>query len=225
MRSWDPTWEQVFCSQAWGRYPGEHLIRFVAKNLYRRDRSKTRVLEVGCGPGANLWYLAREGFSAHGIDGSKTAVRQAQERLLLEGLKADVSVGDILKLPWPDGSFDAVIDVECLYVNDAEAMRSILAEIRRVLVPGGLLYSQTLTEDMAPAFAKPGPGRLEYLETGEGVQSGKGFMRLSDRRSISELYGAAFEVLSVDHATHTIDNGTVKTSEWIIVCRKADKGG
>jgi len=32
--AWDPIWERVFSSQAWGKYPGEDLIRFVARNFY-----------------------------------------------------------------------------------------------------------------------------------------------------------------------------------------------
>lgn len=32
--AWDPVWESIFTNQAWGRYPGEDLIRFVAKNFY-----------------------------------------------------------------------------------------------------------------------------------------------------------------------------------------------
>ena len=214
MKSWDPVWEKVFQTQVWGRYPGEHLVRFVARNLYPRDRARTRVLEVGCGPGANLWYLAREGFSTYGIDASPTAVRQATERLTAEGLKADIREGDILRLPWPDRSFEAVIDMECLYANDAEAAKSMLAEIRRVRVPGGLLYSQTLAGEMAPPSAP---------DAVAGPQSDKGFMRLSDRRSIGELYGAAFEILSVDRSDRTAENGAVKTSEWLIVCRKPER--
>ena len=63
---WYPVWK-VFVGQTWGKYPGEDLIRFIARNFYSRQiRRDTRILEVGCGPGANLWFLAREGFSFAG---------------------------------------------------------------------------------------------------------------------------------------------------------------
>ena len=59
--SWDATWEEVFRQQEWGKYPGEDLIRFVARNFYNVEkRSDIKILEVGCGPGANLWFIARE---------------------------------------------------------------------------------------------------------------------------------------------------------------------
>jgi len=108
--AWDPVWEQVFTSQAWGRYPGEDLIRFVARNFYAApDRAAVRFLEVGCGTGTNLWFLAREGFAAHGIEGSATAAGIARTRLDAEcpgwdgpQRRGGIEVGDMLALPWPD---------------------------------------------------------------------------------------------------------------------------
>jgi 2-polyprenyl-3-methyl-5-hydroxy-6-metoxy-1,4-benzoquinol methylase len=97
---WHQVWEQVFLSQAWGKYPSEDLIRFVARNFYKsEDRSRVKILEVGCGPGANLWFFAREGFSFSGVDGSAAAIEQATARLDAEVLgwreRGSLHVGDI----------------------------------------------------------------------------------------------------------------------------------
>jgi hypothetical protein len=44
--TWDPVWERIFQSKEWGKYPPEHVIRFVARNFYlARDRNKIRLLE------------------------------------------------------------------------------------------------------------------------------------------------------------------------------------
>src|ERR1700722_13214770 len=76
-QSWDPVWEQIFANQSWGKYPPEELIRFVARNYYRAaNRGDIKILEVGCGAGACIWYMAREGFCATGIDGSPSAIKQ-----------------------------------------------------------------------------------------------------------------------------------------------------
>jgi hypothetical protein len=62
--SWDPTWEQVFRVRDWARYPQEELIRFVAVNFYSAaERKKIKILDAGCGTGAGVWFIAREGFS------------------------------------------------------------------------------------------------------------------------------------------------------------------
>src|ERR1700730_11711421 len=92
--SWDPAWEKLFRAREWGRYPNEHLVRFVARNFYSApDRTKVCILDLGCGQGPNTWYMAREGFSVSGIDGSQSALTQARDRLESENLKADLRVG------------------------------------------------------------------------------------------------------------------------------------
>jgi SAM-dependent methyltransferase len=100
-----------------------------------------KALEVGCGPGTNLWFLAREGFRIAGIDGSAVAIASARERLRVEGmneqlLQADFEVGNFALLPWNDSSFDAVIDIQAISHNTAPAIQSVIAEIRRVLKRG-----------------------------------------------------------------------------------------
>src|SRR5271169_5666380 len=119
--SWDPVWEKVFQEREWGKYPAESLIRFIARNYYRKDRKNIRLLELGCGPGANIWYMAREGFDVYGIDGSETAIDKVKKRLESEGLKASLITGDITSLPFDDNFFDGIIDVECLYCNNRES--------------------------------------------------------------------------------------------------------
>lgn len=37
IKSWDPIWEKVFKDNEWGKYPGENLIQFVARNFYKRE--------------------------------------------------------------------------------------------------------------------------------------------------------------------------------------------
>src|SRR5258706_7684234 len=100
---WNKGWDNVFTVNRWGRYPPEELVRFVARNFYQAsDRSAVRLLEVGCGPAANLWYIAREGFSAYGLDGSAVALEKAKLRLNEEGMQVDLQQGDAMNLPYED---------------------------------------------------------------------------------------------------------------------------
>ena len=60
----DLRWEEIFRTRAWGKYPPEEFIRFMAANFYRHPaRQEVKVFEAGFGTGANLWYAAREGFT------------------------------------------------------------------------------------------------------------------------------------------------------------------
>jgi SAM-dependent methyltransferase len=195
-------------------------VRFIARNFYGKKRGTVRMLEVGCGPGANTWYLAREGFDVYGIDGSKTAIQEAKARIEGEELKANLCTGDVISLPYESGYFDLVIDVECLCANSGDNTDCILQQIKRVLKDGGLFYSLTFTDKMYIGKSSKKLGRLEYSEIPDGPLAGKGFVRLTDRHSIEKLYGKHFDIISVDRVERTDRNGSVEICEWIIVCEK-----
>lgn len=221
--SWDSAWDSVFSTQEWGKYPSESLIQFVARNFYRRtSRAETKILEVGCGPGPNIWYLAREGFSAYGIDGSERAIQLANTRLHAEGLSAVLHVGDIISLPFPDSFFDAVVDVECLYANSRESTVRILKEIERCLKPGGLFYSRTLTDRMYVGKNQTQCGHMEYTDISDGPIAGKGFTRLMDRAEIDSLYRPSFDIVSIDRLEYSVNNEIQTISEWIIIGTKRE---
>lgn len=216
---WDPIWEEIFRSREWGKYPSEDLIRFVARNFYQvTDRSSISILEVGCGTGANLWYLAREGFSFSGIDGSKTAIEKAAQRLDCEcpdwRMRGELKVGDIGHLPYADACFDAVIDNEAISCNGFTDAKRIYAEIARVLKGGGRFYSRTFADKCW------GDGTGESLGAGswrcsEGPLAGKGVVRFTAQADIPALT-AAFELNSLELLTWTCDNQRHIIREWLI---------
>jgi SAM-dependent methyltransferase len=216
---WDPVWESVYQSQEWGKYPGESLIQFIAQNYYSKDRTQTKLLEVGCGPASNIWYLSREGFDAYGIDGSDTAIEKGNNRLASERLFAKLIVGDIIKLPYEDNFFDGVLDVECLYCMNTSNTNIILSEIKRILKPGGLFYSRTFSDSFFIGKNPDQISKFEYQNVYEGPQANRGFIRLIDKVEIVSLYGNHFNILSVDKLIHTRNNEEIQISEWVIICK------
>lgn len=222
--AWDPVWEKVFKDQEWGKYPPEGLIRFIARNFYARDRTKVKILEVGCGPGANIWYMAREGFAVSGLDGSQAAIDRAKRRMEAEKLTADLRVGDIVYLPYKNAEFDAVVDLGCLEHNSRADTEKILTEIARVLKQDGLLYSRTVAGDSYIGAHRENIGALEYNNISDGPLAGKGFVRLADKDLINKIYGQWFDVVSVDTIAYTFDNENMKISKWDIVCKKKALG-
>lgn len=139
-------WEDKFKIFEWGKYPPEDLVRFIGRNFKDRDRKSIKVLEVGCGPGANLWFLDREGFQVHGIDISPTAIERAMKRLQIENgtpAKAlDLKVGDFSHLPWEADVFDIVIDNFAIYANPVAVIKQAISEIYRVMKPGAIGFAK-----------------------------------------------------------------------------------
>lgn len=218
--TWDPAWEQIFRSKEWGKYPPEHVIRFVARNFYRAaDRSQVRLLEIGCGPGANVWFMAREGFAVSGMDGSETAIRKASQRLASEGLAADLRVGDFNQLPWADASFDGVLENVSLYCNPWASIEQALHEVLRVLKPGGLFISSFFTDRTW------GYGTGDMIEPDgfanlrEGPLAGAGFCLFLNRDRVPQLF-RNFTDLAVEQISWTAEGERRLIEQFVITTRK-----
>ena len=221
VKSWDCTWEKVHASKNWGRYPHSVLVGFIAKNFYKApNRKEVRILEIGSGSGANVWYLSREGFDVYGIDGSPSGVQQTNDYLRQDGLSAVMTVGDVVKIDYPDDFFDCVIDFGCTGANDVENTELILSESARVLRKGGLFFSETVAKgcDMG-SYEK----RIDdcYYNFSAGLFAGLGMWRVIDRQGITEIYGKYLTINSVDFMDWTVNDGEFNVKKWIIICAKA----
>ncbi len=102
-----------------------------------REALSGRVLDVGCGAGRLLAYLVQLGADAHGVDISSQMVEHCRLRFP----DAEVTQADLMSLSGQvDGPFDAVLMSDnVLDVADDAHRRAALADVRRLLVPGGLL--------------------------------------------------------------------------------------
>jgi SAM-dependent methyltransferase len=106
-----------------------------------RQRGARTVLDLGCGTGRHVVYLARSGFSVFGLDNSPEGIRLTRQWLEEKGLDADLRRQSMTeKLPYADGFFDAVISVQVIHHADIATIRGIVHEVTRVLRSGGLLF-------------------------------------------------------------------------------------
>ena len=216
--SWDSTWEQVFQTHDWGRYPPEELIRFVARNFFSvPDRKQVKILEIGCGPGPNVWFMAREGFDVYGIDGSPTAIDKAMSRLQQEGLTAHLRVGDIISLGdfYPASTFDAVVDVACLQHNDRQAVQTILDQVVAVLKPHGKVFSMVVAEGSygngLGTEVEPGT----FVDIREGPSRGSGLTHYFTLEEVQRLFGRFSEV-RIEYSRRSLNNRQHEHNQWIV---------
>lgn len=213
-------WESIFRSREWGKYPPEHVVRFIMGSFHSaRDRGAIHLLEVGCGPGANVWFMAREGFSVSAIDASPTAIQLAKKRLSGEGISADLRVGDFVTLPWPDNTFDAVVENVSLYCNRWPAVQQALGEIRRVLKPGARFLSSFFSErtwgyGLGNEIEEDG-----FIDIGEGPIAGTGFCLFLRRERLMKLF-SGFDDVMAERVSRTMDNERHLIEQFVVTCCK-----
>lgn len=108
-----------------------------------------RALDLGCGGGQAALRLARAGWATTGIDFSETAIELARRNAADEGAAITFVVGDCLTLAeLPSGAFDLAVDNHMLHCVVAPEQRaSLLRAVRRVLRPGGRLWSETMSRE------------------------------------------------------------------------------
>ncbi|MFC7531887.1 class I SAM-dependent methyltransferase [Actinoplanes sp. GCM10030250] len=136
---------------------GKHWLLFLYEPLTRfwgvprvhaelLDRARIeeghQVLEIGCGPGDLLRAQGRRtpGVQLHGIDPDPAALRRARRKSRRAGLEVSFKQAYAGSLPFPDAVFDRVLSSLMLHHLDPEETARAVAEVRRVLRPGGELH-------------------------------------------------------------------------------------
>ncbi len=131
--------------------PSEDLVKFT-RWLARQSGRKflnpaATVLDLGCGNGRNLAYLAREfGITGNGLDISAEAIRLAKNNSAYLPIHYEIrSIGETLR--FPDRSQTLVLDMMTSHFLPAKKRAALIGEIARVLKPGGWLFWKTFLDD------------------------------------------------------------------------------
>lgn len=171
-RDWNETRYKTDGFRAQRLYPNEELLRFLGREWFgkttRAERKRVKILEIGCGSCANLWMIAREGFDAYGIDITPTSLRLGRRMLKNWGVDAELTLGSMTALPYPDETFDAVVDVFASYSLCSAEFDVCLGEVARVLKKGGRFFSYT-PSTASDAFRSHAPAKLIDRFTLNGI--------------------------------------------------------
>ncbi|HWK90171.1 MAG TPA: class I SAM-dependent methyltransferase [Longimicrobium sp.] len=179
--------EHWWDSENWDKWAGHYISeyprgRFILETLRRYAPELTpagaRVLDVGCGDAGVLIAFAEAGARCAGMEPDARSLERGRVRAQEHGVEVDLRQGFAEQLPFGDAEFDLVVlDNVLEHVRDRERT---LAEIRRVVRPGGLLYLVTpkpfalasLWSDphyrMAGLVLMPRPMQVWYFERVRG---------------------------------------------------------
>ncbi len=144
----------------WHKFaPTHELVTLIATGIVPPGPS----LDLGCGGGTEVAYLASQGFAACGLDFSPAALRVAKAYAAEQGAQAAFCGGSAVQLPFADASFSLVTDRGCLHHIRDKHRHKYVREVARVTRPGGYAVIRGIAEPRAKGFVWLEPTRMEEL--------------------------------------------------------------
>ena len=195
-------------------WPDDFVIRFV--NAVVLPRGQRRILEVGCGAGRHVLLFARSGLEVVGTDLAESALDFTRRRLEQERLAGvQLEQAHASELPFPDASFDALLAWRFLHVLGRDEARRAVAEMARVLRPGGsVLVGTRSPRSTNHALVQQGRGPDRDFAYQNGQLSERAVADVYyTRDELAELF-AGFKEIEIEHIEWTRKNGAFTVAYW-----------
>jgi len=217
--SWENIWKGEGAQQLWSI--ADPRISELA-DTWRQSGGIHRVLDLGCGVGRHLCLFASEGFEVYGLDHSESGLETCRRRLHLDGLTADLRLGDMSTIPFPNDYFDAGVEQVCQKLRvGGICYATFLSRDNRLYGKGHPIEPHTFDD----------PRMYKELLGGDG-ESGVTH-HFSSEEEVRHFF-RAYEIDSLEHEELRLalpsKNGTVPrwlpirhSYFWHIVARKVDR--
>jgi SAM-dependent methyltransferase len=196
-----------------GTYPGLHM----PKDQYEGKR----ILDLGYGDGRNMPLLNNLGMKIHGVEISADINRHVQERLEILGIHAELKVGSNAHIPYDDSFFQYVLACHsCYYVETSNLFSNNLAEIARVIEPGGIFIASlpmTGSYILNQANALP-DGHYEITNDPYGLRNGTIFRVFDSEKEIRETLEPFFNDFNIGYCDDMFWG--IHQKVWTVVCRR-----
>mgnify|MGYP001255020787 CR=1 FL=1 len=218
-------WEQKYKNGHSQQYPWDCIVSFVFKYAPKdKERSSIKILELGCGTGGNLKFIAEQGFQPFGIELSLSAVKYAQDKLQAFSVPSvNIVTGNFVTLPYSNETFDLIIDRASLCCVDKPAYLKSLQEAHRVLNPGGMFFSQTYGREHTSASS----GKLLHsgmtIEISDGTLTTAGDIRFSDLNELKRIFQSELWELNSLKNIKIVEHETLKANiheEYMVIAQK-----
>jgi 2-polyprenyl-3-methyl-5-hydroxy-6-metoxy-1,4-benzoquinol methylase len=184
------SWENIYSNNQSYRnnYPYDEVVSFIKSNF--KEKSNKKILEIGCGTGNNISFLAENGFDSYGFDASKTAVEYAKKKLKKKKLISNIFVNTFTSYKYKKSFFDAVIDRSSLTCADMITIKKTIDKIYSCLKKGGLFFFTPLSDESSRLHGpqdKKGLFIPKFLPLGGNDKRNLGFSFLS-KKDIFNLF-------------------------------------
>ena len=213
-------WDIVYKNQQqMSLWPWSDLVRFCSRYA-TLQKQITRVLELGCGAGANIPYFDSLGVQYHAIEGSATIVSNIHKRF--PHLNKNIVVGDFCEF-LPPGKFDLIVDRGSVSCNDSDSISKCLQLCYESLKPQGYYIGIDWYSTKSTYYSEGVQAEDEWTKTKfeRGGFKGLGKFHFADINHLRELL-SDFEILALEHKTvqDEMSSDKEKICSWNFVAKK-----
>jgi len=218
---WDDVYIRNEQNTSWPWSDLVSLVHRYGKNIINKNHPK--VLELGCGPGANIDFLLSLNFSYFAIEGSKEIVGKLHNKY--PSLIKQITIGDFSNkesFPYFD-FFDLIVDRAALTHNNQKSIESSLSLILNSLLPGGFFIGVDWfsVNHSDSSLGETGGDLNTRNKITSGQFSGVGNVHFSDEAHLRKLF-LEFDILLLEEKVlkkHEPKNEH-QFSSWNIVARR-----
>lgn len=137
---WDAAWAGIRADSKWLKPEPDVLL------WADGFEPGTRVLDLGAGVGRHALALAQAGFDVTAFDAAPQGLEALRRAAAENGLDVGIELGKMDALPHDDMSFDHVLSWNVIYHGNETVLLNTIAEIRRVIKPGGTILLTMLSK-------------------------------------------------------------------------------
>lgn len=201
-------------------WPWSDVVSLLHRHCKVAIASKGKVLELGCGAGANIPLFDTLGMDYHAIEGSEAIVQQLHEAF--PKYKNQIISGDFTqRFPFKN-KFDVILDRGSITCNTTESIRRVLKYVDEFLNDDGILISVDMySSKHSDAFKGVRGADLNTRILTEGMFENTGNVHFSDIDHIKELY-EGFNILHLEEkqSCRYIPESDFDFASWNIVAKK-----
>jgi SAM-dependent methyltransferase len=207
-------------------YPVEFVVRAFLGNYPRHKTDPASytgksVLDLGFGDGRNMPLLHNLGMRVFGVEISSEICGLTEARMRALGVPIATRVGTNQAIPFDDRFFDFVLACHaCYYVTPGSQFKDNVAEIARVLKPGGrFVFSVPMAASYLLQGAEDiGDGHMVVAKDPYGVRRGSILKKFDNQTEITMALASLFGDFSIGSCRN--DFWGIEEHVWIVACTR-----